>query len=124
MTVPRFQKSIELGRIATLSDMSPELPVNLRGVENVHPYVNKLFSYLVKSERDGAYDDMDAEDLYEFHHDLLPVVDQVTGVWRRIQESGDEEFILALREDLLKEGIDFLPAGVVDVKTNADGDHE
>lgn len=100
----RLRKSIQLGRIATAVDMggSPAIDgeENDTGYENVHPFVNRIVTYLSKKERDGEYEDLDAEGLYRFHLDLLPAINRWGAVVKRIRKTGDAGVIERLDRDL------------------------
>jgi hypothetical protein len=97
----RLAKSIKLGRIATADDMSVAKTDEAdTGYENIHPFVNRLSSYLAKKERMGEYDDMEPHELYRFHLDVLPVVTRWGQVVRRIRQSGDQAAIDMVAGDI------------------------
>ena len=105
----RLRKSIQLGRVATATDMgrgkatapaSEKADPNDTGFENVHPFVNRLVVYLAKKERDGEYEDLNAEELYRFHLDLLPAVNRWGRLMSRIRERNDPGVNAMLERDL------------------------
>lgn len=110
----RLRKSIQLGRVATAADMgrgkTPSAPEekadpNDTGFENVHPFVNRLVVYLAKKERDGEYEDLDAEELYRFHLDLLPAINRWGRLMARIRERNDVGVNTLLERDLQSLGL-------------------
>ena len=112
----RLRKSIQLGRVATASDMGrkalpPSVPASVpvdgrdAGFENVHPHINRLVTYLSKKERDGDYEDMSAEELYRFHLDVLPAVRRWGRLVSRIREHYDAVVNAMLADDVEKLGV-------------------
>ena len=67
-----LRKSIKLGRLATPKDM--EKPIG-GGIENAIPHVNRLCAFRRSLEDCGWFDEVEAEQLYSLHKDLLPVVE-------------------------------------------------
>lgn len=115
----RLRKSIQLGRVATASDMGRGAPAAKAtsagqsatdpadvGYENVHPHVNRLVVYLSKKERDGEYEDMSAEELYRFHLDLMPVINRWGKVVSRmLSKNQTADLVEALEKDLRGAGL-------------------
>ena len=111
----RLRKSIQLGRVATASDMGrggsaqkavPTMNPADMGYESVHPHVNRLVVYLSKKEREGEYEDMSAEELYRFHLDLLPVINRWGKVISRMLEKNQTaDLVEALEKDLRGAGL-------------------
>jgi hypothetical protein len=110
----RLRKSIQLGRVATATDMgrgkvaaaaAEKADPSDVGFENVHPFVNRLVTYLAKKEREGEYDDMSAEELYRFHLDLLPAINRWGKLMSRIRERKDVAVNTELDRDLQRLGL-------------------
>jgi len=73
MSTRRLRKSLLLGRPATDADMQAEK--NDSGIENVHPYVNRICGFWGKLTRAGWVKSAGVEKLRAFKRDLQPVVD-------------------------------------------------
>jgi len=73
MSSRRLAKSILLGRVATIEEMS--LPDDDRGCDNVHPHVNRIVAFWGKMKRSGFLDNADMEDIQIMLDDLGPVLD-------------------------------------------------
>jgi hypothetical protein len=73
MSSRRLAKSILLGRVATIEEMS--LPDDDRGCDNVHPHVNRIVAFWGKMKRSGFVDNADMEDIQIMLDDLGPVLD-------------------------------------------------
>ncbi len=69
----RLRKSLFLGRPATDEDMGPK--PDDRGIENVHPYVNRICGFWGKLKRARWVDSVDADQLETLARDLKPVTD-------------------------------------------------
>lgn len=90
LTVKRLRKSIEIGRIATKTDLSPP-PATDSGYDTITPHVNRLTTTLNKKDREGEFDEMDAGQLLAILEDLEPVLIKVGEVIRRIEDFENEE---------------------------------
>ena len=109
----RLRKSIKLGRIATASDMgkvpapSGEVESDPKdaGYDNIHPYINRTVTYLSKKERGGEYADMDVEELYRFHLDILPVINRWGRLVSLIREHNDTAVNDELERDINAMGL-------------------
>lgn len=105
----RLRKSIQLGRVATATDMgrgkvaSGEAakadPTDV-GYENAHTFINRLSIYLAKKERSGELEDMTVEELYRFHLDILPVIGRWGRLMSRIREHNNAGVNTMLERDL------------------------
>lgn len=73
MSVRRLRKSLFFGRPATDAEMEAEK--NDSGIENVHPYVNRICGFWGKLTRAGWVRNAGAEKLRAFKRDLQPIVD-------------------------------------------------
>lgn len=76
-----LRKSIKLGRLATPKDM--EKPIG-GGIESAIPHVNRLCAFRRSLEDCGWFDEVEAEQLYSLHKDLLPVVEFHADIWKKI----------------------------------------
>lgn len=78
MSVRRLRKSLLLGRPATDADMQGE--PNDAGIENVHPYVNRICGFWRKLSDSGWVKNAGEEKLRAFKRDLQPVVEIYNGL--------------------------------------------
>ena len=69
----RLAKSILLDRLATDEDLNP--PATDRGIDNVHPHVNRIVAFWGKLKRSGWLEDAEDEDIRNLLTDLKPVLD-------------------------------------------------
>jgi hypothetical protein len=69
----RLAKSLLFGRSATDEEMDAEK--NDKGIENVHPYVNRICGFWGKLKESGWVKNAGVEKLRAFKRDLQPVVD-------------------------------------------------
>lgn len=72
MSSRRLAKSILLGRVAKIEEMS--VPENDRGIDNMCPYVTRISVLWGKFKRSGFLDRADAIELEDLAKDLQPVV--------------------------------------------------
>jgi hypothetical protein len=72
MSVRRLAKSIILGRVARPDEVST--PKGDRGIDNVHPHVNRLIAFWGKMKRVGWLQDAEADQITTMIEDLMPVV--------------------------------------------------
>lgn len=105
----RLRKSIQLGRVATATDMGrgkATAPASEKadptdvGYENAHTFINRLSIYLAKKERSGELEDMTVAELYRFHLDILPVIGRWGRLLARIREKNDAGVNAMLERDL------------------------
>ena len=105
----RLRKSIQLGRVATATDMGrgkATAPASEKadptdvGYENIHPHVTRLVVYLSKKERGGELEDMTVAELYRLHLDILPVIGRWGRLLARIREKNDAGVNAMLERDL------------------------
>ena len=73
MSVRRMRKSLLLGRPAT--DIEMETEPKADGIENVHPYVNRITGFWGKLVREGWVKNAGGDKLRALKRDLQPVVD-------------------------------------------------
>lgn len=106
-----LRASIKLGRIATTRDMAQRIrPDDDKGQDNIHPHVNRLVVFLGKQDREGAFDSLDVDDLYEVHKDLMPVVARYMDVVKRIHAAEEGVAVgmpvsCAVNDDLSEVGL-------------------
>ncbi len=72
MSVRRLAKSIILGRVARPDEVST--PKGDRGIDNVHPHVNRLIAFWAKMKHSGFIDNAETEQITTMIEDLMPVV--------------------------------------------------
>lgn len=92
ISVKWLRKSIEPGRVATKSDLAPP-PETDSGYGTITPHVNRLTTILTKMEREGEFDEMDAEGLLAVLEDLEPTIVQIVELIRCIEDFENEECI-------------------------------
>ena len=73
MSTRRLQKSISLGRVATLEDMEPD-PAD-RGIENHIPFVNRLVGWWRRMRQDRFLENSTREQREALKRDLRPVIE-------------------------------------------------
>lgn len=125
MSKARLRKSIELGRPATQEDLKPNAlpPASTTGgndeptttgstvapapeqsepspIETVIPHVNRLTAFLGKLSNTGALDEMNAEQLFSLHRDLLPVLSKHGAIINQIRRVGTEDQKREVMSDL------------------------
>ncbi len=71
----RLGKSILRGRVVSTDELQEQ--DNDRGIDNVHPYVNRIVAWWGKMKRDGWLDEATEEQRANLREDLRPVVDIV-----------------------------------------------
>jgi hypothetical protein len=105
----RLRKSIQLGRVATATDMgrgkvasasAEKADSSDTGYENIHPHIGRVVTYLSKKERAGELEDMTVEELYRFHLDILPAINRWGRLLARIRECRDAGINASLERDL------------------------
>lgn len=72
MSSRRLAKSIILGRVARPDEVST--PKGDRGIDNVHPHVNRLIAFWAKMKHSGFIDNAETEQITTMIEDLMPVV--------------------------------------------------
>lgn len=82
----RLAKSIILGRVAKDNDM--HTPANDRGIDNVHPHVNRLVAFWGKMKRSGWLDQATPNMVETLLLDLQPVLDIAQELQVSIQNQG------------------------------------
>ena len=94
-----LRKSIKLGRVATAKDL--EKPIG-GGIENAIPHVNRLCAFRRSLEDDGWFGEVEVEQLYSLHKDLLPVVEFHAYVGAKIA-TGENYVVANEYEDDIKD---------------------
>ena len=84
----RLAKSITLGRIAKDDDM--HTPVNDRGIDNVHPHVNRIVAFWGKMKRSGWLEQATPEMIETLLIDLKPVLDMADELRSALAEQGGQ----------------------------------
>ena len=72
--------------------------------------MNRLVVFLGKQDREGAFDSLDVDDLYEVHKDLMPVVARYMDVVKRIHAAEEGVAVgmpvsCAVNDDLSEVGL-------------------
>lgn len=86
LSTRRLAKSIVLGRVADDEDM--QTPQADRGIDNVHPHVNRIVSFWGKMKRSGWLDTADEDRLQNMLKDLQPVLEIAQELREALAEAG------------------------------------
>lgn len=84
----RLAKSITLGRVAKDADM--HTPQNDRGIDNVHPHVNRIVAFWGKMKRSGWLEQATPEMAETLLVDLKPVLDIAQELHDSLSEGGGQ----------------------------------
>lgn len=96
MSSRRLAKSILLGHVAKVEEMS--VPENDRGIDNVHPHVNRLVAFWRKMKDQGWLQNAERSRLRNMMIDISPVVE----IYKELQHRDRE--LAAQEPDTFSEG--------------------
>lgn len=88
MSSRRLAKSILLGRVVSVEEM--RTPDSDRGVDNVHPHVNRLIAFWRKMKQIGFLEHADPEQIQTMIEDLQPVLEIVLELRQAIRDAESE----------------------------------
>lgn len=86
MSSRRLAKSILLGRVAKVEEMS--VPENDRGIDNMCPHVTRIVVLWGKFKRSGFLENADAQAIEDMLSDLQPVLEIAQELREALAESG------------------------------------
>ena len=86
MSARRLAKSILLGRVAKVEEMS--VPPNDRGIDNMSPHVTRIVVLWGKLKRSGYLGNTSVDDMLDLIDELQPVVDIVQELHEAVSEAG------------------------------------
>lgn len=73
MSLRRFARSIQAGRLLTAAELDQD--DSDAGIENVHPYVNRIVAFFVRLKATGWLADADAHKRAALKRDLQPIIE-------------------------------------------------
>lgn len=88
MSSRRLAKSILLGRVVSVEEM--RTPDSDRGVDNVHPHVNRLIAFWRKMKQIGFLEHADPEQIQTMIEDLQPVLEIVLELRQSLADAESE----------------------------------
>lgn len=95
-----LKKSISLGRLATEEDMRPVLEENDEGTKNFGTSINRIVVLNGKLEREGAFDAMEVEALFDLHQDFMPAIEAWSKIVARFKDRMPPELRVEFAKDV------------------------